>query len=264
MTPHVIIPDVNRETIDKFKNILTNITGVCSGNSSFKVDKEVGDLEEFFNAIELDKAMFTYREKVDLNPKMEDMDMEYNILIESLMKDKFDLDGTGVNVNLRMTNTNEANSTDYFDTEIKKFSETKQFTEEVFNNPTEYSNNGNDLEAFFEEIDSMVTESKDFLLEVKRKVKLEPEYFCDICEKHYNLKSQLKSCYTRHFYKHLKIMFGDFVDKRTKSCHICNKEFKTEKRVFMHIGIKHNKIEEIINTLKNLYLQRKNLTKKLV
>ena len=149
----------------------TNITGVGSGNSSIKVDKEVGDLEEFFNAIELDKAMFTYREKVDLNPEMEDLDVEYNILIESLMREEFDLEGAGVKVNLRMTNTNEANYTDYFDkdTEIKNCSETKQYTEEVFNNPTDYSDNGDDLEAFFEEIDYVVTESKESLLEVKTK-----------------------------------------------------------------------------------------------
>merc|ERR1712179_507813 len=39
---------------------------------------------------------------------------------------------------------------------------------------------------------------------------------------------------------------GGLVNKITKSCTLCGKSFKTQRRVFMHIGIKHNKIEEVI------------------
>ena len=121
MTPHVIIPDVNLQAINKFKNIFTNLTSIG-----------IEDLEEFCSILEFDTAMFSYRERVNLDPEMEDNDMEEH-LIESLMKDDFDLEGTELTVKLKMTNKDEENSTDYFDkdTEMKKFSETKQFTKEI-------------------------------------------------------------------------------------------------------------------------------------
>ena len=47
----------------------------------------------------------------------------------------------------------------------------------------------------------------------------------------------------------MKTRFDDLVEKNTNSCNLCGKYFKTEERLFMHIGITHNKLEEILNAL---------------
>ena len=258
MTPHVIIPDVNLKTIHNFKNVFTNVIPVGFD------EKQKSDLEDFFNIIHFDKTILTYQE--NLSPVM-NLDPDYSI--EYLMKEESE---TGLSLNLdELTGTEMPNSAATF----HKASDVPRINEELLKqglnkeekNKPKNTDTENDLDAFLEEIDSLINESKETKFEVETKVELEPlretnlptsEYYCDICEKQYELKTQLKSCYTRHSYKHLKIMFSDFVNKKTKSCNLCNKIFKTEKRVFMHIGIKHNKIEEIINTPKSKYLKDEN------
>ena len=49
----------------------------------------------------------------------------------------------------------------------------------------------------------------------------------------------------------MKAKFSDLVNKKLTSCNLCNKQFKTEKRVLMHLEIKHNLIEEIVETPKS-------------
>ena len=52
--------------------------------------------------------------------------------------------------------------------------------------------------------------------------------------------------------------FGDKVNKETNSCNLCHKSFKTETKVFMHLGIKHKLIEEIIDIPKSTFENEEN------
>ena len=239
VTPVLIVPDVKLQVVGRFQNIITYLT-TGAFDKPVVINDQEKELEQFCDMFGINGGLFgdQHKEGSKDEDNINNIKSEYSIKQEHKHREfgENSSDSAFPNIlkNKDEQEKKEKHHMSSADTEPENYFEKyiKELDVSEFDDPKEKGMQNIKSEPFYRNYEQKVSFSS---------------LSCNVCEKQYDLKTQVKLCYTRHFYKPLKFMFNDLINKETKSCTLCGKNFKTQRRVVMHIGIRHNKIEEVIN-----------------